>query len=128
MIHVYVKKQSNHPVKVTVVKKTLREFLQKQGLVSDFSVNVSFVGEKAMKDVSKNFLGERDSLHSVLSFPESEVRGNFEYPSKLPLPLGEIVICYTEAVEEAKNEGKLIDTKIIELIKHGATHLLGEHH
>lgn len=128
MLKVNVKKQSNYPIKVTAIKKELKDFLESKGLVSDFSVNVSIVGEKAMKDMSRKFLGEKDLLHSVLSFPESEVRGDFEYPSNTPLCLGEIVVCYPEAVEEAKSERKLVEPKIIELVKHGAAHLLGEHH
>jgi rRNA maturation RNase YbeY len=128
MIRVYVKKQSNYPINVPFVKKELRKFLIDRGLVSDFFVNVSFVGEKAMKDISKKFLGEEDGIHNVLSFPESEVRGEFEYPSGLSLPLGEIVVCYPKVVEETKKEGVLINDKIIELVKHGAQHLLGEHH
>lgn len=128
MIYVNVKKQSNYPVKISTIKKELREFLEKKGLVSDFSVNVSIVGENAMADMAKKFLGENNSLHNVLSFPESEVRGDFEYPANTPLPLGEIVICYPKAVEEANKEGVLIEEKIIDLVKHGAGHLLGEHH
>ena len=128
MIRVYVKKQSNYPVNVPLIKKELKKFLEKKGLVSDFSVSVSLVSEKVMKDMSAKFLGEKDGLHNVLSFPESEVRGDFEYPSVLPLPLGEIAVCFPVAVEEAKKEGILINTKVIELIKHGALHLLGEHH
>jgi probable rRNA maturation factor len=128
MIKVNVKKQSSYPIKATVLKNELKKFLEKRGLVSDFTVNVSVVGRKAMSDMSKKFLGENNSLHTVLSFPESEMRGDFEYPPKTDLSLGEIVICYPEVVEEAKEEGKLLEPKIIELIKHGAKHLLGEHH
>jgi probable rRNA maturation factor len=128
MIRVYIKKQSNYPVNVTGIKKELKSFLESKGLVSDFSVSVTFVSEKAMKELSKKFLGEKDSVHNVLSFPESEVRGDFEYPTGLPLSLGEIVICFPEALEEAKKEGKLTDLKVSELVKHGALHLLGEHH
>jgi probable rRNA maturation factor len=128
MIRVDVKKQSNYPVNVTKVKKELKSFLESKGLVSDFSVSVSFVSEKAMRELAKKFLGEKNSVHNVLTFPESEVRGDFEYPSTLALPLGEIVVCFPEVVREAKKEGKLIDLKVSELVEHGALHLLGEHH
>ena len=128
MIRVYIKKQSNYPVNVPLIKKELKGFLEQKGLVSDFSVSVSLVSEKVMKNMSAKFLGEKNGLHNVLSFPESEVRGDFKYPSELPLPLGEITVCFPVAVEEAKKEGVLINTKVIELVKHGALHLLGEHH
>lgn len=128
MIKVSVKKQSNYPVNVSAVKKELKAFLKEKGLVSDFAVSVSFINEKMMKVVSKKYLGEKESVHNVLSFPESETKGNFTYAPGLPSPLGEIVICFPKAVEEANQEGKLTGLKISELVKHGALHLLGEHH
>ncbi len=128
MISIHVKKQSNYPVSAPVIKKDLKNFLKDKGLVSDFTVDVSLVGEEAMKELAEKFLGEKDSVHNVLSFPESEVRGEFGYPPKLPLPLGEIVVCFPKALEEAKEEGVLINTKVSELVLHGALHLLGVHH
>jgi probable rRNA maturation factor len=127
MIKIFVKKQGNFAVNISKVKKELTSFLELKGLVSDFSVTVAIVGEKVMKDISKKFLGEA-SVHNVLSFTESEVKGDFLYPKGETLPLGEIILCYPKIVEEANKEGKLIDTKALELVKHAALHLLGEHH
>ncbi len=127
MIKVFVKKQGNFAVNISKIKKELKSFLESKGLVSDFSVTVAVVGEKVMKDIGKKFLGDA-SVHNVLSFTESEARGEFLYPKNEVLPLGEIVICYPKIVEEAKKENKLIDTKALELVKHAALHLLGEHH
>ena len=127
MIKIFVKKQGNFAVNVSKVKKELTSFLESKGLVSDFSVTVAIVGEKVMKDISVKFLGDA-SVHNVLSFTESEVKGEFLYPKDETLPLGEIILCYPKIVEEANKEGKLIDTKALELVKHAALHLLGEHH
>src|SRR3989344_6896306 len=126
MIKIFVKKQGNFAVNVSKVKKELTSFLESKGLVSDFSVTVAIVGEKVMKDISVKFLGDA-SVHNVLSFTESEVKGEFLYPKDETLPLGEIILCYPKIVEEANKEGKLIDTKALELVKHAALHLLGEH-
>lgn len=127
MIKVFIKKQGAYAINVSLVKRELKSFLEGKGLVSDFTVFVSFVGEKAMQDLAKKYLGE-NSVHNVLSFPENELRGEFAYPKDQTLPLGEIVVCYPKIVEEANQEGKLIDNKALELVKHGALHLLGEHH
>ena len=127
MIKIFVKKQGNFAVNISKVKKELTAFLESKGLVSDFSVTVAIVGEKVMKDISVKFLGDA-SVHNVLSFTESEVKGEFLYPKDETLPLGEIILCYPKIVEEANKEGKLIDTKALELVKHAALHLLGEHH
>src|SRR3990172_9546428 len=120
MIRVYVKKQSKFAVNAPMIKKELTNFLEGK-------VFVSFVGEKVMKSIASKYLGE-SSVHNVLSFPESELRGEFKYPKNETSTLGEIVICYPEILKEANDEGKLIDNKAIELVKHGALHLMGEHH
>jgi len=67
-------------------------------------------------------------VHNILSFTSDEVKGEFIYPPDEKINLGEIIVCYPIAVEEAKAENKRIDDKVHELIKHGAEHLMGIHH
>ena len=127
MIKVYVTKQSNYPIGATKIKLRLRKFLEEKGIVSDAVVYVNLVGEKAMKELSSEYLGEENQLHTVLSFPESEVKKKFIYPED-SMRLGEIVLCYPFLVDEAKKDNMLIDDKVVDLIEHGALHLLGQHH
>lgn len=127
MIKVSISKQSNYPVKVTVIKKKIAHFLEKQGIVSDSEISIAIVGEKRMMELGKTYLKDK-KLHNVLSFTPSEVKGNFVYPPDGTIHLGEIVVCYPEAVREAKEENVLIDERVYELIEHGALHLLGIHH
>lgn len=128
MIKVYVKKTSTYPVSATLIKRKLKKFFSDNGIVSDSMVSVALVSKPKMKDLSRRYLGEKDALHNVLSFPAGESKGEFIFPEKAQIDLGEIVVCYPVAVEEAKTEDKLIEDKIIELIEHGAMHLLGKHH
>jgi len=128
MITVYVKKQSNYPVSAPKIKKALKEFLEKEGIVSDTDVNVSVIGKDKMLYLAKKYLNEKETLHNVLSFPTSEVRGEFKPPPDKIIHLGEIVVCYPKVIEEAGSEGMLIEEKVIELVTHGALHLLGKHH
>lgn len=129
MIKVYVKKQSNYPVSSKKVKQRLQEYLKKEGIVSDAQVSVALVGEAKMLDISKKFLKEK-SLHNVLSFTQEELgkgRG-FIYPPDAVIYLGDVVVCFPKARQEAKEENKLIEEKVLELVLHGADHLLGIHH
>lgn len=133
MIKVNVSKQSNFPVKSSLIKKRLRDFLTKEGIVSDCVVSVAIVGKAKMLEISKKHLKDLAAqagkvLHNVLSFTESEIKGNFIYPPDGKIYLGEIIICYPKVLEEAKEEGVLIDERVSELIEHGALHLLGKHH
>jgi ssRNA-specific RNase YbeY (16S rRNA maturation enzyme) len=57
-----------------------------------------------------------------------EDSGKFVSAPDSIIHLGDIIICYPKVVSEANSEGKLIDDKAIELIEHGALHLLGIHH
>lgn len=127
MVKVSVTKQSNYPVGVAVIKKKLAAFLLKQGIVSDAEVSVALVGEKKMLDLGRQYLKDRD-LHNVLSFTPNEVKGQFVFPPDKLIHLGEIVVCYPKAVEEAKEQNVLIDERVYELVEHGALHLLGIHH
>lgn len=127
MIKVYIKKQSNYPVRTPKLKSKLRDFLKKKGIVSDSFVNLSLVGERKMKQISKKFLNE-EGIHDVLTFVEGETKKGFVSPPGNFNYLGEIVVCYPQAVEEAKKERRLIEDKVYQLVEHGAKHLLGEHH
>lgn len=127
MIKVNVSKQSNFPVKSSLIKKRLREFLTKEGIVSDCVVSVAIMGKAKMLEIGKKHLKSK-VLHSVLSFTESELKGSFVYPPDGKIYLGEIIICYPKVVEEVKEESVLIDERACELVEHGALHLLGKHH
>ena len=128
MIKVYVKKQSNYPVSTKKIKDRVKEVLTKKGIVSDCVVEVDIVGSEKMLKLAKEYLGEDNTLHNVLSFPESETKGEFVYPPGDVIRLGEIILCYPVIVEESKHENCLIDDKALELTEHGLYHLLGVHH
>jgi len=132
MIRVFVKKQSNYPIKASGIKKNLASFFKKSGIVSDAEVSVALVGKQKMLDIGKKYLKD-NIVHNVLSFTPSESinsqgGGKFVYPSETKIYLGEIVLCYPKVVEEANSEGIRTDVKIMELIEHGAMHLMGIHH
>lgn len=130
MIKVYIKKQSNYPVSAIKLRKRLTKVFKDHGVVSDSVVYVTIVGKDKMLSLARKYLNEKDVLHNVLSFPESEVKSEFVYPPEQDsiVRLGEIILCFPKIVEEAQQENKLIDEKAIELAEHGALHLLGIHH
>ena len=127
MIKVAIKKQANYPISTKLIRDVLKDFFVKEGIVSEAFVSVALVGEKKMLETGKKYLKD-NLLHNVLSFTEEELKGNFIYPPEIGINLGEIILCYPKAVEEAKKEGVLIDAKVKELILHSAEHLMGRHH
>lgn len=127
MIKVYVTKQGNYPVKSAEIKRKLAKFFIEHGIVSDAEVSVAIVGEKKMKEVGERFLHD-GKLHNVLSFVPNEEKGNFVYPPGSSINLGEIIVCYPEAIKEAISENVLVHNKVYELVEHGAMHLMGINH
>jgi probable rRNA maturation factor len=127
MIKVSVTKQSNFPVKAAEIKKRLAAFFVKNGIVSDAEASVVIVGEARMTEIGKKYLKD-NKLHNVLSFTPTEVKGKFIYPPDGVVHLGEIVVCYPQAVKEAQEENVLVASRVYDLVEHGALHLLGIHH
>lgn len=126
MIKVNISKQGNYPISTLLIRKKLKDFFAKSGIVSDAEVSVAIVGEQKMLDVGKKYLGDKE-LHNVLSFTPDE-KDKFVYPPDGVIHLGEIIICYPKVFEESIKEGRRIEDKVSELVEHGARHLLGEHH
>jgi len=126
MIKVSVTKQSNYAVDAISIKKKLVAFFSDHGIVSDAEVSVAIVGEAKMMDIGNKYLKDK-KLHNVLSFTPTEVK-DFIYPPDGTVHLGEIIVCYPQAVREAGLENVLTNEKVYELIEHGGLHLLGIHH
>lgn len=127
MIKVVVYKTSNYPVSTPSLKRKVRYFLAAKGIKSDTEVFISFVSKPKMIQIARKYLKE-ESVHNVFSFTEKEVVSPFIYPPNNFVQLGEVVICYPKAFEEAKKENLTLDEKIWQLVEHGLMHLLGYHH
>jgi len=75
-----------------------------------------------------------DAPTDVLSFPlldyerPEKPRTLFPMPPGEPLPLGDIVISYPRAVEQAADFGHPLAREMAFLVVHGAMHLLGYDH
>lgn len=93
-------------------------------------VGVTVVGDRRMRQLNKQYR-QLDATTDVLSFPLNDPADVGEPFVELPdniLRLGDIVISYPQAVEEAASENKLVDDQIVFLALHGLNHLLGIHH
>lgn len=131
MIQVTVIKQSQYAVDSKKIKETVVKTLEANGIVSDCEVEVAIVGEAKMEELNKEYYKDEVYVHPIFTFPETEsdnTNGPFVFPPDGKMHLGEIVISYQQAVEKARETGKLIDEVICELAEHGALHLVGIHH
>ena len=90
-------------------------------------VDVHIVGSHKMKKLNEE-IGHQGTT-DVLSYPQYDKdEGNFSLPPGVPRHLGDIVINFAEAVNQARKKGKLVDEQLWFYLEHGLLHLLGYHH
>ncbi len=138
MVNVLISADSKFPISRLKIKAAVESVLRQKNVTSDVEVSILVCGTRKSRDLARKYLAD-DVPHNVLSFPLAEefgksfsptgktVRGFVEHQPGL-LILGDILVCYPLAQEEANRDNVLVDTKIDELVAHGMLHLLGEHH
>jgi probable rRNA maturation factor len=130
MITVLFQTESHFPVDRKKIKHAIERALVDQ-VHRDAEVSVSIVGDRRMRELNKKYR-HLDKTTDVLSFglndPTAHIPAEFiEAPDDV-LRLGDIVVSYPQAVDEAREENKLVDYQIETLVLHGLDHLLGKHH
>lgn len=114
-------------------RKALREYLTiiltKYKLTDAVEVDVSVVGSRRMSELHKVYM-QIEGATDVLSFPLNDPEDDRPFMASPDgiLRLGDIVVCYSVAVEEALTKQCKVDTQIQFLAEHGLMHLLGYHH
>ena len=88
------------------------------------SVSVAVVGDAEMKRLNRTYRG-KNSITDVLSFGE---RDGERTPNAEQGYLGEIIICYPQAVRQAKELSHSVEDEMAWLVTHGFLHLLGHDH
>lgn len=129
MISVLIKTESHYTVDRERIRKTVDRILREKGVKGRIEVSVNIVGDRLMSKLNKKYRNLEETT-DVLSFPlngEGTDKPFVDPPDEI-LRLGDIVISYPQAREDALEENKLVDDKIDELIEHSMLHLLGQHH
>ncbi len=138
MVNVLISADSKFPINRPKIRQAVESVVRQKGVSSDVEVSVLVCGERKAGELARRYLGE-ERLHNVLSFPLADELTPKAFPAGKRAPdfvekqggvlvLGDIVVCYSLAQQEANRDNVLVDTKIDELVSHGVLHLLGEHH
>lgn len=107
------------------IREAVRKLLKEKSLSGKVTVGLAVVGERKMKELKKNYLGE-EGITDVLSFCQTE--GEEMPDGEESLLLGDVVVCYPQAKRQAVSFKRLLDDEIEFLVLHGVLHLLGIHH
>ena len=117
---------SNYLVSRKPINHIVQELLNRHGFEKEF-INIVFVGTRKMRAVSHLYKQEDVAL-PVLSFSYLGESGNKTFISppsaNSPTLIGEVLICYPQAVLLAAQRNKSVDYIIAELVRHGVKNIV----
>ena len=129
-IEVFVDEEFRGVVNGGWVKKIVRQVLKTEGVVPPYEVSLVFTNSEAIKQLNRDYRGV-DEPTDVLAFSMLPQKGT---DSSFPLPpdgftrLGEVIISYPQAAEQAEEQGHSPERELALLVIHGILHLLGYDH
>ena len=98
--------------------------------IADLEIDLAIVGEKKMKTLNRIWRG-KDKATDVLSFESGQLAKkskSFVFAPRDNFHLGEIIICYSVAASQAREDGHSLDKEMAVLLIHGILHLAGYDH
>lgn len=93
-----------------------------------YGINIVFVGRNKMKQIGQKFKNKNQAF-PVLSFSylkSNQTRPMTSRPKIEDNLIGEIVICYPQAVLLAAERDKRVDDTILYLIEHGISNIIND--
>lgn len=129
MVTVNIQSDSRYKFDRTGLRSRLILALARYKLTESVAVDVTLVGKRKMTRLHQDFM-QLPGPTDVLSFPQNDPGDGrpFVGNPEGELQLGDIVICYPVAVEEAIEKQVKVDEQVQFLAEHGLMHLLGYHH
>lgn len=136
MINIIVNSDPRYKINKAAVGETVLRVLQNNKVLSKVEIGISIIGDRKMHQLNKQYRGI-DKTTDILSFaledPTPQTRVNLSKVGFIAsvdkwLRLGDIVISYPQAVEDASFDSITVDEEINFLVEHGVNHLLGIHH
>ena len=124
--------QKKHAIKYKMqmlIRHTILETLDYEGMENDAEVSVTFVDDEGIRELNNKFRG-MDKPTDVLSFPLLDYEGESEEPffDELCYNLGDIVISLERAMAQANEFGHSFEREVAFLTAHSMLHLLGYDH
>jgi len=105
----------------------VRSILERQLPPSrDYAISLHLVSDATIRALNAEHRG-KDAATDVLSFPLLD-NSDFVLPPDHSLDLGDVVISYERASEQAAEYGHSYDRELAYLVAHGVLHILGYDH
>jgi len=110
--------------------RIIQQVLKAENIVPPYEVSLVFTDSEMVQRLNREYRSV-DEPTDVLAFymlPQKEADSSFALPPDGITRLGEVIISYPQAVEQAKEQGHSSERELALLIIHGILHLLGYDH
>jgi rRNA maturation RNase YbeY len=114
---VIISGSSRYKANRKVLQETIEHLLDTHHIDPANTLNVVFVGRRKMKEIAETYKHENIAL-PILAFPYHETNTEGE---RL---LGEIFICYPQAVLLAAERNKKVQDMLNQLVEHGIKNII----
>lgn len=136
MVNILINSDSRYNINRLAIQASVMRVLVANKLTGKIEIGVLIVGDRKMHELNKKHRGiavTTDILSFALEDPTASYlqhipRVGFVAAPDNVLRLGDIVISYPQAVQDAAYDGISVDEEINFLVEHGTKHLLGIHH
>ena len=129
-IEISVEEEFQGSVDEDRARKIAQNVLNAEGVALPYEVSLVFTDSEMVQRLNRDYRGI-DEPTDVLAFymlPQREVDDYFALPPDGVLRLGEVIISYPQAIEQAKEQEHSTEQELALLIIHGILHLLGYDH
>ncbi len=136
MVNIIVNSDPRYNINKDGIKAVVLEMLARHRIAGRIELGINIIGDRKMHELNRKYRG-LDSTTNILSFALEDSNpaslqhipriGFVAAPDKW-LRLGDIIISYPQALDDASLDGISVDEEIRNLVEHGLNHLLGIHH
>lgn len=119
-----IQNDSNYDIDAARLQAASQQVLTQHDVDPDTALSIVFVDNAYIQNVNRQFRGI-DAPTDVLSFPADEPPVEIDDE---PPYLGDLIIAYPYASEQAAREGHALSDSLSLLVVHGTLHLLGYDH
>jgi len=114
------------------LRRLVKESIAAYGVDTEVELSLLITDDATVRELNKKYRG-KDKTTDVLSFAlEADKRGDasagFVMPPGEMVHLGEVIVSYSKAVEQAAERKHPVEDELALLVVHGVLHLLGCDH
>lgn len=127
MIQVLIRPSLEDKIDPARVERVARIVLEMESVSSDALLSVVITDDDEIQSLNRQFRGI-DAPTDVLSFADDAPDASFVIGAGEPPYLGDVILSYPRAEEQAAEQGHVVDDELRLLTVHGVLHLLGYDH